>query len=113
MWLLAQHGPVCAYCGVRFTASVMTLDHVAPRKGQTAFDRRDNLVLACPGCNTAKRDQAPMAFLLGARVRAHNLLRYGAHLSPMLIDLARQIAGADAIARVERDLADPDYPYSD
>jgi hypothetical protein len=31
----------------------------------------------------------------------------------MLIDLARQIAGADAVARVERDLADPDYPYSD
>src|SRR5205085_1860805 len=54
-WLLAQHGPVCAYCGVRFTESVMTLDHVAPRRGQTAFDRRDNLVLACPGCNTAKR----------------------------------------------------------
>jgi len=70
----------------------MTLDHVAPRKGQTAFDRRDNLVLACPGCNTAKRDQAPMAFLLGARVRAHNLLRYGAHLSPMLVDLARSLA---------------------
>ena len=70
----------------------MTLDHVAPRKGQTAFDRRDNLVLACPGCNGAKRDQAPMAFLLGSRVRAHNLLRYGAHLSPMLVDLARSLA---------------------
>jgi hypothetical protein len=92
VWLLAQHGPVCAYCGVRFRESVMTLDHVAPRRGQTAFDRRDNLVLACPGCNTAKRDQAPMAFLLGARVRAHNLLRYGAHLSPMLVDLGRSLA---------------------
>ena len=70
----------------------MTLDHVAPRKGQTAFDRRDNLVLACPGCNGAKRDQSPIAFLLGSRVRAHNLLRYGAHLSPMLVDLARSLA---------------------
>jgi hypothetical protein len=70
----------------------MTLDHVAPRRGQTAFDRRDNLVLACPGCNMIKRDQAPLAFLLGSRIRAHNLVRYGAHLSPMLVDLARSLA---------------------
>ncbi|MGE5731088.1 MAG: HNH endonuclease, partial [Gemmatimonas sp.] len=95
-WLLAQHGPVCAYCGVRFTASVMTLDHVAPRRGQTAYDRRDNLVLACPGCNMVKRDQAPLAFLLGSRIRAVNLVRYGAHLSPMLVDLARSLVPAGA-----------------
>ena len=74
----------------------MTLDHVAPRRGQTAYDRRDNLVLACPGCNAAKRDLAPLAFLLGARLRAANLLRYGAHLSPMLIDMASSLAPADA-----------------
>ena len=70
----------------------MTLDHVAPRRGQTAYDRRDNLVLACPGCNMAKRDQSPLAFLLGARTRAVNLLRYGSHLSAMLVDLARSLA---------------------
>lgn len=69
----------------------MTLDHVAPRRGQTAYDRRDNLVLACPGCNAAKRDLAPLAFLLGARDRASNLLRYGAHLSHGLLDLARSL----------------------
>lgn len=76
----------------------MTLDHVAPRRGQTAYDRRDNLVLACPGCNMIKRDQAPLAFLLGSRIRAVNLVRYGSHLSPMLVDLARSLvpAGADA-----------------
>lgn len=77
----------------------MTLDHVAPRRGQTAYDRRDNLVLACPGCNAAKRDLAPLAFLLGARDRASNLLRYGAHLSHGLLDLARSLGqrGAEAI----------------
>jgi len=90
-WLLEQHGPVCAYCGVRFTPAVMTLDHVAPRRGQTAYDRRDNLVLACPGCNMAKRDQSPLAFLLGSRARAANLLRYGSHLSAMLVELARSL----------------------
>jgi hypothetical protein len=96
-WLLEQHGPVCAYCGVRFASAVMTLDHVAPRRGQTAYDRRDNLVLACPGCNMAKRDQSPLAFLLGSRCRAANLLRYGSHLSAMLVDLARSLAPAGSV----------------
>ncbi len=72
----------------------MTLDHVAPRRGLTAYDRRDNLVLACPGCNALKRDQAPLAFLLASRARAHNLVKYGEHLSPMLVDLARSLASA-------------------
>ena len=73
----------------------MTLDHVAPRRGQTAYDRRDNLVLACTTCNAAKRDMAPTAFLLARRVRAANLLRYGAHLSPMLIHLAQSLVPAE------------------
>ena len=69
----------------------MTLDHVAPRRGQTAYDRRDNLVLACRPCNEAKRDLSPLAYLLAVRARAGNLLRYGAHLSPGLLDLARSL----------------------
>ena len=72
----------------------MTLDHVAPRRGQTAYDRRDNLVLACRGCNEAKRDLSPLAYLLAVRSRAANLLRYGAHLSPGLLDLARSLMPA-------------------
>jgi hypothetical protein len=87
----------------------MTLDHVAPRRGQTAYDRRDNLVLACPGCNMAKRDLAPLAFLLAVRSRASNLLRYGGHLSPMLLDLAKSLAPAEAEAtngNGSRDLGD-------
>ena len=70
----------------------MTLDHVAPRRGQRAYDRRDNLVLACRACNEAKRDKSPLAFLLASRGRAANLLRYGEHLSPMLIEMARALA---------------------
>lgn len=103
-WLLEQHGPICAYCGVRHSAKVMTLDHVAPRRGQTAYDRRDNLVLACQACNAAKRDLAPLAFLLGARQRARNLLRYGAHLSAGLLDLARSLVP-------EHELDEIDSPY--
>ena len=90
-WLLKQYGPICAYCGTRHHASKMTLDHVAPRRGQTAYDRRDNLVLACQPCNQAKKDQAPLAFLLNMRSRAIHLVKYGAHLSAGLVDMARSL----------------------
>jgi 5-methylcytosine-specific restriction endonuclease McrA len=111
-WLLDRHGPVCAYCARRISEKGITLDHVTPRKGKSAYDRRDNLVLACPACNIQKADQHILAFLLARPARAENLLRYGEHLSTMLVDLAKEIAGPEAAARAER-LADPDYPYSD
>lgn len=111
-WLLDRHGPVCAYCARRISEKGITLDHVTPRKGKSAYDRRDNLVLACPACNIQKADQHILAFLLARPTRAGNLLRYGDHLSAMLLDLAREIAGPEAAARAAR-LADPDYPYSD
>jgi 5-methylcytosine-specific restriction endonuclease McrA len=113
-WLLAEHGPVCAYCERTFKASVMTLDHVAPRRGQSAYDRRDNLVLACPECNAAKRDMAPIAFLLARRSRAVSLLRYGGHLSPMLIDLARSLVPAASLTTLAPSIEDDeDSPYAD
>jgi len=82
---------VCAYCGRRVAPSVVTLDHVTPRRGQTAYDRRDNLVLACEDCNGAKADMPILAFLLRKRERAAVLLRYGKHLSPMLVKLVRDL----------------------
>lgn len=100
----------------------MTLDHVAPRRGLTAYDRRDNLVLACPACNTLKRDMAPLAFLLARRSRAASLLKHGAHLSSMLVDLARSLVpGAHAPGAAEtrvkwsdlEDESDSRSPYRD
>jgi hypothetical protein len=115
-WLLEQHGPICAYCGTKHRASTMTLDHVAPRKGQTAYDRRDNLVLACQACNQKKRDLAPLAFLLGVRSRAANLLKFGAHLSSGLLDLARSLVPHEELPRERgrKHTFDPDdSPYRD
>jgi 5-methylcytosine-specific restriction endonuclease McrA len=92
VWLLDEYGPYCAYCGTKHAARSMTLDHVAPRRGQSAYDRRDNLVLACRTCNAAKKDTSPLAFLLSVKTRAVNLLQYGRHLSEGLLELARPIA---------------------
>ncbi|HUQ47129.1 MAG TPA: HNH endonuclease signature motif containing protein [Gemmatimonadaceae bacterium] len=111
-WLLKTHGPVCAYCERKIKKDLITLDHVTPRKGKTAYDRRDNLVLACPACNIEKADKSFLAFLLARKARAASVLRYGSHLSGMLIKLASEIAGPEATARAAR-LADPDYPYLD
>jgi 5-methylcytosine-specific restriction endonuclease McrA len=89
-WLLGQHGSVCAYCGTETSPDVITLDHVRPRRGQTAYDRADNLVLACRDCNAAKADTPLVAFLMQKRSRGVFLLHYGEHLSEPLRELARQ-----------------------
>ena len=123
-WLVERHGPVCAYCGVTWPSRTLTLDHVTPRRGQSAFDRRDNLVLACKRCNTAKADKPFLVYLLAQKSRATNLLRYGEHLSEGILDLLRHLAGgttgaaARAIAReiVPRLVYgsdDDESPYSD
>ena len=112
-WLLKEHGPVCAYCARTFPAKDMTLDHVAPRRGQSAYDRRDNLVLACKGCNALKADLPFLAFLLRRRERAVSLAQYGVHLSHGLRDMILQIA--DGVISDDRPPAEanPDSPYAD
>lgn len=92
-WLLKTHGPVCAYCGLTHPARELTLDHVTPRRGQSAFDRRDNLVLACKRCNAAKADKSFLAWVLGARSRATHLFMYGQHLSEGILELLRPMVG--------------------
>ncbi|MEK6598286.1 MAG: HNH endonuclease signature motif containing protein [Gemmatimonadota bacterium] len=89
-WLLAEHGSICAYCGTRTREDRITLDHVRPRRGQSAYDRPDNLVLACSDCNAAKADMPFLAFLLARRSRGVYLLHYGDHLSDPIKEMIRQ-----------------------
>ncbi|HET9152169.1 MAG TPA: HNH endonuclease signature motif containing protein [Gemmatimonadales bacterium] len=98
-WLLARHGSVCAYCGSEIPADTITLDHVRPRRGQTAYDRPDNLVLACRECNAAKADMPLVAFLMQKRARGVFLLHYGDHLSEPLKELARQASERPMLAK--------------
>jgi 5-methylcytosine-specific restriction endonuclease McrA len=95
-WLLEQHGPVCAYCERIIPVRSVTLDHVTPRRGQTAYDRRDNLVLCCTACNAAKKDKAILAFLLGNKTRVIALYKYGQHLSHQLVEMVKDLLPADA-----------------
>jgi len=99
---------VCAYCGRSYKADDMTLDHVAPRRGRSAYDRRDNLVLACKPCNAAKADMPLLAFLFRNRMRAVYFVRYADHLSPMLLELVRPIAAGMGV-----EIVDADSPYRD
>lgn len=91
LWLLDRHGPVCAYCERRVTDRTITLDHVTPRRGQTAYDRRDNLVLCCKTCNATKADKPLLAFLLGSRKRVVALYKYGQHLSHQLVEMVKDL----------------------
>lgn len=90
-WLLEQHGPVCAYCDRIVPERTITLDHVTPRRGLTAYDRRDNLVLCCKTCNAAKADKAILIFLLGNRARVVALYKYGQHLSHQLVEMVKDL----------------------
>ena len=98
-WLLAQHGSVCAYCGTETPDHAITLDHVRPRRGQTAYDRPDNLVLACKDCNAAKADTPLVAFLMQRRARGVFLLHYGEHLSDPIRELVRQASERPIVAK--------------
>jgi len=99
-WLLKTHGHFCAYCGLEYPPRTLTLDHVTPRRGQSAYDRRDNLVLACKRCNTAKADKSFLAWVLGARTRAMHLYRYGQHLSEGILEMLRPMVGEDVVREV-------------
>lgn len=94
-WLIETYGSVCAYCGTEISEDRTTLDHVYPRKGKTAYDRPDNLVLACQPCNTAKADIPFVAFIAQRRSRGVYLLEYGDHLSDWVKDLIRQTSARE------------------
>lgn len=58
--LIERDGAGCAYCGC--TPVNYEVDHFIPR-AKGGADRMNNLVLACPPCNRAKRDSLPEDYL--------------------------------------------------
>lgn len=56
--VLARDGHRCQYCGRRFPAAQLSLDHVVPRS-RGGMNTWDNVVCACLGCNVKKGGRTP------------------------------------------------------
>jgi 5-methylcytosine-specific restriction endonuclease McrA len=73
--LLTRDRHTCQYCGDRKPTNELNYDHVVPRSqgGKTVWE---NIVMACYGCNSLKRDRTPEQAgmrLLNAPVRPKSL----------------------------------------
>ena len=73
----------CVYCGKRFAAEELSIDHVEPRV-RGGDQSSGNLVTACKGCNTLKAHRRLSDFLRDDRVARENFLQYATHLWPRL-----------------------------
>ena len=71
----------CVYCGKRFAADELSVDHVEPRV-RGGDQSTGNLVTACKGCNTLKGHRRVSEFLKEDVDARANFLRYAVHLWP-------------------------------
>jgi hypothetical protein len=74
-----RDGHCCQYCGRRFSAGLLTVDHVVP-KSQGGMTVWENLVAACKPCNQRKAnktpEQAEMPLLSKPRQRTIHTSKY-------------------------------------
>lgn len=81
--VLQRHNFTCVYCGERFTAAELTVDHVEPRvKG--GDHSKGNLVAACWPCNREKGGQPAWAYLTDRPEKRANFLRHARWVWPRL-----------------------------
>lgn len=73
----------CVYCGKRFAAEELSVDHVEPRV-RGGDQSTGNLVTACRGCNNLKGHRRVSDFLREDEVARENFLRYAVHLWPRI-----------------------------
>lgn len=79
----------CVYCGKRFSAGELSIDHVEPRV-RGGDQSTGNLVTACKGCNTLKGHRRLSEFLRGEPLARESFLRYATHLWPRLRQVVLQ-----------------------
>ena len=87
----------CVYCGNRFVAEELSVDHVEPRV-RGGDQSTGNLVTACRGCNNLKGHRRVSDFLREDEVARTNFLAYALHLWPRI---ARTLE--DELQRSRRD----------
>ncbi len=83
----------CVYCGERFEAVALTVDHVEPR--MRGGDRSGgNLVTACGGCNARKGGLRIADFLRSDPVaRQHFFERAAEHVWPRILRIVEAELG--------------------
>jgi 5-methylcytosine-specific restriction endonuclease McrA len=69
----------CVYCGQRFAADELSVDHVEPQV-RGGDQSSGNLVTACRGCNTLKGHRRVSQFLRENPTARENFLQYAVHL---------------------------------
>ena len=93
--IFERDGYRCVYCGERFPAEELAVDHVQPRV--RGGDRSEgNLVTACRGCNTLKGHRRLSAFLHDHASERRNFFRLARHVWPRHLRSLR-----DELARLE------------
>jgi 5-methylcytosine-specific restriction endonuclease McrA len=86
----------CVYCGQRFVAEDLSVDHVEPRV-RGGDQSMGNLVTACKACNTLKGHRRVSEFLHDSAAAKENFLRFATHLWPRLRrTLLEELDGDDA-----------------
>lgn len=79
----------CVYCGERFPAEELTVDHVQPRvRGGDHSD--GNLVTACRGCNTLKGHRRLANFLRDVPTAREHFFALAVHVWPRLLRELRE-----------------------
>lgn len=81
----------CVYCGERFPAEELSVDHVQARvRGGDHSD--GNLVTACKGCNTLKGHRRLVEFLRENAAAREHFFAHAKHVWPRLLrDLHREV----------------------
>jgi 5-methylcytosine-specific restriction endonuclease McrA len=73
----------CVYCGNRFVAGELSVDHVEPRV-RGGDQSNGNLVTACRACNNRKGRRRVSDFLRDDAIARENFFRFAVHLWPRL-----------------------------
>lgn len=94
--IFLRDGYRCVYCGERFPAEELTLDHVQPRV--RGGDRSEgNLVTACRGCNTLKGHRRLSVFLHETPSAREHFFRQARHVWPRHLRVLQ-----DELARLDK-----------
>ena len=94
--IFLRDGYRCVYCGERFPAEELTLDHVQPRV--RGGDRSEgNLVTACRGCNTLKGHRRLSEFLHETPSARGHFFRQARHVWPRHLRVLQ-----DELARLDK-----------